>query len=77
MSRFTCTLAVATLAAATAHAQTMIEDTDGDGAYSMAEMQAAMPDLTEDQFTMFDTNADGVVDAEELAAAQEAGLLEG
>ena len=56
-------------------AQTMVEDTDGDGMYSMEEMAAVFPALTEERYFEIDTNADGSVDADELAAAQEAGLL--
>ena len=56
-------------------AQTMVEDTDGDGMYSMEEMVAVFPALTEERYFEIDTNADGSVDADELAAAQEAGLL--
>ncbi|CAN0598169.1 unnamed protein product [Ectocarpus sp. 12 AP-2014] len=62
-------------AASAAVAQTMVEDTDGDGMYSMAELVAVYPALTEERYLEVDANADGLVDAEELAAAQEAGLL--
>ncbi|MDV7145515.1 EF-hand domain-containing protein [Tropicimonas sp. TH_r6] len=56
-------------------AQGMVEDTDGDGVFSMDELKAAYPDLTEDTFSVVDTNADGVIDAEELAVAIGAGVL--
>ncbi|MEO9824388.1 MAG: EF-hand domain-containing protein [Paracoccaceae bacterium] len=62
-------------AASAAVAQTMVEDTDGDGMYSMAELVAVYPALTEERYLEVDANADGLVDADELAAAQEAGLL--
>ena len=52
-----------------------VEDTDGDGVYSMDEMKAAYPDLTDEVFSEVDANEDGVIDAEELAAAEAAGLL--
>lgn len=70
-------LALATLGfTGPALAQDMtVEDANGDGVYSMEELQAAYPDLTEDQFKLIDANADGSVDADELAAAQEAGTL--
>ncbi len=67
---------VLTLAATTAaFAQTMVEDTDADGVYSMEELMVVYPAITEDIFNTIDTNADGSVDAEELAAAQNAGVL--
>ena len=63
------------IAASSAYAQTMVEDSDGDGLYSMDEMKAAYPELSEEIFLAVDTNADGMVDADELTAAQEAGVL--
>jgi hypothetical protein len=59
-----------------AFAQT-VEDTDGDGVYSFAELQAAFPDLTDDVFVLIDTNGDGSVDPEELEAAIATGLIGG
>lgn len=58
-----------------ANAQTMVTDADGNGVYSMEELVAAYPDLTEETFTAADTNEDGSIDAEELAAAIEAGNI--
>lgn len=66
---------VGVVAASTAIAQTMVEDSDGDGLYSMDELMVVYPDMTEDTFAAVDTNGDGSVDADELAAAQEAGTL--
>ena len=66
---------LALLATSAAYAQTMVEDTDGDGLYSMEELMVVYPAITEDVFGEADTNDDGAVDADELAAAQEAGLL--
>ena len=63
------------MGATAAAAQTMVEDTDGDGMYSMAELLAVYPALTDERFVEIDSNADGLVDADELASAQEAGLL--
>ena len=60
---------------AQANAQTAIADTDGNGVYSMEELVAAFPDLTEENFKAADTNADGSIDMEELAAAVEAGHI--
>jgi hypothetical protein len=50
-------------------------DTNADGFYSFPELQAAMPDATEDMFTSIDTSGDGLIDAAELAAAVAAGLM--
>lgn len=50
-------------------------DTDGNGAYSLTELQAVNPDLTEETFTSYDLSADGELDADEAAALVEAGLL--
>ena len=50
-------------------------DTDQDGLYSMAEMPTEYADLTEEQYDALDTNNDGAVDAEELAAAINSGVL--
>ncbi|MDK3016451.1 EF-hand domain-containing protein [Pseudodonghicola flavimaris] len=50
-------------------------DTDGDGLVDVAELQAVFPDLTETQFEKMDLNADGGLDADEIAAAQLAGQL--
>ena len=66
---------LAILASSAAFAQTMVEDTDGDGVYSMEELMVVYPAITEDVFGEIDANDDGAVDAEELAAAQEAGVL--
>ena len=68
--------AVGTLLAAGAQAVTMEElDTDADGAASFAEVLAVMPDMTVETFNLADTNLDGLIDADELGAAQEAGIL--
>lgn len=50
-------------------------DLDGDGAYSLTEVQTAMPDITADEFVMMDVNGDGLLDADEVAAAIQAGLM--
>ena len=62
-------------AASAAVAETVVEDTDGDGMYSMEELLAVFPALTEERYGEVDSNGDGMVDTEELAVAQEAGLL--
>ena len=66
---------LAVLATSAAYAQTMVEDSDGDGAYSMEELMVVYPAITADVFGEVDTNGDGAVDADELAVAQEAGVL--
>lgn len=63
------------LAAGVAFAQAETLDTDGDGMVSYAELLVAVPDVTEDDFTTLDLNADGMLDADEIAAAEEAGLI--
>lgn len=50
-------------------------DLDGDGTYNLSEVQTAMPDMTFDSFNVIDVNGDGLLDADEVAAAVEAGLL--
>ena len=50
-------------------------DLNADGMYSLEEMLAVMPDLSEETFSVADTNGDGLVDADELAVATEAGLF--
>jgi len=50
-------------------------DLDGDGAYSLTEVQTAMPETTADEFLLMDSNGDGLLDAEEVATAIEAGLM--
>jgi Ca2+-binding EF-hand superfamily protein len=67
-------LAALGLTTAVAFAQE-VQDTDGNGTYSLEELQAVYPDLTEEGFGLIDANADGAVDADELAAAQAAGTL--
>jgi hypothetical protein len=46
-----------------------IPDADGNGVWSLTELQANYPDLTEDAFKSIDANADGGVDVAELTAA--------
>ena len=63
------------IGATVAVAQTMVEDADGSGNYSMEELLTVYPALTDDVYAEIDTNQDGAVDAAELVAAQEAGIL--
>jgi hypothetical protein len=66
--------AVMAVSAVQASAAT-VEDADGNGSYSMEEMTAAYPDLTDEAFADIDADQSGEVSAEELAAAMEGGLL--
>ena len=50
-------------------------DANGDGFVTMAEFQAAAPDLSVDAFMQADANSDGALNQEELATAQEEGIL--
>ncbi|PRY93579.1 EF hand domain-containing protein [Hasllibacter halocynthiae] len=50
-------------------------DADGDGLVTWDELSAAMPDVTEETFTLADTNVDGSLDADEYQAAVDAGLI--
>lgn len=64
----------ALVASATAMSASTEMDADGDGVYSFAELLVSNPTLSEETYTTMDANADGAVDPEELAAAQDAGL---
>lgn len=50
-------------------------DADGDGLVTMDEIVAALPEVTEETFTLMDMNGDGTLDDEELALARDAGML--
>ena len=50
-------------------------DTDGDGMVSYAEALMAMPEMTDEEFMALDTDGDGLLSAEELRAAEQAGLI--
>ncbi len=63
------------LAGATAGFAEGTYDADGDGMVTLEEIQVSMPDFTAELFAQADTNADGMLDAAELAAAADAGLL--
>ena len=43
-------------------------DTNGDGAVSLAEVKAALPDLTDEQIIAADADQDGNLSAEEYTA---------
>ncbi len=65
---------VAVQAFAAAHGA-KVEDSDGDGSYSMEEIKAVYPDLTEEAFAAVDTDGSGDVSEEEMTAAMESGAL--
>lgn len=73
----TLTLAAFGLCSATfVHAATLEElDTNGDGMVTLDEFQTMYTEAPEGAFMAIDTNADGTIDAEELSAADEAGLM--
>lgn len=50
-------------------------DADGDGAVSMSEFNEAMPDAGTGLFAEIDTDANGVLSADEIAAARDDGVL--
>lgn len=74
MKTFALTLGALTLLTTQAFAQD-VADTDGDGSYSLEELQVVYPDLTAEAFAVLDIDMNGVLSAEELAAAQDAGTL--
>lgn len=76
MKRFALALAPLALASA-AFAQTLpdVPDTDESGSWSLVELQAVWTDLTEETFKSIDTSADGAVDATELQAAVDGGVI--
>jgi hypothetical protein len=52
-----------------------VQDANGDGVFSLEEIQVAAPDLTAEGYAAADTNADGGVDSVELTAAIAAGTI--
>jgi Ca2+-binding EF-hand superfamily protein len=73
----TASIALLALVATPLFAETVVEDTDGNGTYSLEELVAAYPDLTEELFAEIDTDESGEVSAEELKAAVDAGIIAG
>ena len=63
------------LIATASTAQVAEIDVNGDGMYSFPELLAVMPDMSEENFTLMDADGDGLLNAEEIAAGTEAGLL--
>lgn len=76
MNRFVlATATILAFGATAAQAQTVVADTNGDGVYSIEELQVAYPDLTADAFAEMDVDGSGQIDADELQAAREQGLI--
>ncbi|RYE50843.1 MAG: EF-hand domain-containing protein [Hyphomicrobiales bacterium] len=77
MKRIALVIAPLALASAAFAQATLpdVPDTDGNGTWSIVELQAVWTDLTEDNFKAIDTTADGEVDATELQAAVDAGTI--
>jgi hypothetical protein len=71
MKRIALVLAPFAFATAVAAQATLPEvaDTDGNGTWSLVELQAVWTDMTEEGFAAIDTNVDGAVDTTELQAA--------
>jgi hypothetical protein len=67
--------AIAACLASHVAAQDAAIDTDGDGLYSFGEVQAVLPEMSEDIFMTLDVSGDGLLDADEIAVATQAGLL--
>ncbi len=68
-------IALLTALAVPAFAQDAAIDINGDGMYSLPELQAVMPEMTDDDFVVLDTSGDGVLDADEIAVGVSAGML--
>ncbi len=78
MKKLALVLAASALTATTAFAEgeaPVVADADGNTTFSLAEVQAAYPNVTEEAFKAADTDASGELSAEELAAAVEAGAF--
>lgn len=67
--------AILATAAVQTSAATLVEDTDGNGTFSMDEMKVTYPDLTAELFAEIDTDASGEASEEELLVAMENGLI--
>ena len=61
--------------AAVAQDMDMSADTNGDGAFSYEELLTVHPDLSEQTFLAIDTDANGAISPEEMAAAMDSGLM--
>jgi hypothetical protein len=76
MRRFLILVTGGVFAATFAVAATMeAMDANADGMVSFDELLAVMPDVTEEAFSLADSDQDGMIDASEFTAAQDAGIL--
>ncbi|MHA3913602.1 hypothetical protein [Halovulum sp. GXIMD14793] len=77
MRRITVGAILVALFAAPALAVTVSEmDSDNDSMISFDEMSAFYPDLTDETFSVIDTNDDNLIDETELAVALDSGVIE-
>ena len=74
MTRKLISAAIILGTAAGAFAMTNL-DSDGDSMLTMEEMTAAYPTFTEAQFSDADTDSDGMINEDELAAARAIGII--
>ncbi|NHB77069.1 EF-hand domain-containing protein [Rhodobacter calidifons] len=78
MTKLALVLAVSALTATAALAEDAakeVADTDGNGTFSLAEVQAVYANVTEEAFKAADTDASGELSADELKAAIESGAF--
>ena len=78
MMKFALVLAASALTATAVLAEEAakeVADTDGNGTYSLAEVQAVYANVTEEAFKAADTDASGELSADELKAAVESGAF--
>lgn len=79
MKRMAYVLLPLTFAAGAAFANTgtlpVVEDLDASGNFSLTELQAVWPELTDQGFAAIDANADGAVDQAELQTAFDNGVV--
>lgn len=77
MTRLALILAPLALATAAVAQATLPEvpDADGNGTWSLVELQAVWTDMAEEGFAAIDTNVDGAVDVTELQAALDNGVI--
>jgi hypothetical protein len=75
MTKFTLAASFMAIGLAGGALAAMAADANGDGVLTIDEVQAVMPEVTVESFSTMDLNADGALDAAEVEAAQEAGLI--
>lgn len=79
MTKFALVLAASALTATAVFAEDaaapVVADTDANGTFSLAEVQAVYTAVTEEAFKAADTDASGELSADELKAAVDAGAF--